>query len=246
MTTATTRIPRVIVEGGVIVVSVLLALAADAWWDDRQLEREVSQELESVGRELRRNQDLLAFQIEITERIVRADDAAFTLLEAEAGSSSVTIPDTLAFLVFTSGTLDPSLGALDALIASGRLAAVADSELRLRLSGLRAIFEDATELQGRVADLYYDQMLPLISSGTSLDYDAITDVADAFWGAERVLGRPLESRGTVEFPNTQRLRFLIRERRGIEGRTVVEMTWLHRELEALATMIELRHSPSVD
>ncbi len=192
-----------------------------------------------MGRELRRNQQLLAFQIEIMERIVRADDAALILLEAEAGSPNVTIPDTLAFLVFTSATFDPSLGALDALIASGRLAAVADPELRLRLSGLRALVEDATEMQDVVIGLYYDQMLPLISSGTSLDFDAVTDVADAFWSAERIMGRSLESGRTVEFPNTQRLRFLIRERRGLDGRTVAELTGLERELEALATMIEV-------
>ena len=46
-------------EGMVIVVSILLAFALDAWWEDAQLEREVYQELESVGRELRRNQELL-------------------------------------------------------------------------------------------------------------------------------------------------------------------------------------------
>ena len=94
-------------------------------------------------------------------------------------------------------------------------------------------------MQGVVIGLYYDQMLPLISSGTSLDFDAVVDVADAFWEAERIMGRSLEFGRTVEFPNTQRLRFLIRERRGLDGRTVTELTGLERELEALVTMIEV-------
>ena len=47
---------RVVIEGGVIVVSILLALAVDAWWEDRndrQLEAEyVSRLHDELGRGL--------------------------------------------------------------------------------------------------------------------------------------------------------------------------------------------------
>ena len=221
-----------------IVASILLAFGIDAWWDELQLEREVAQELQSVGRELRQNQDLLAFQIDIIQRMVRADDEVLALLNAKLASEHVTIPDTLGFLVTTTLTFDASLGALDALIASGRLAAVTDPELRLRLSGLRALVEDATELQSLTRSLYFEQMLPLISDETSLDHAAILSVQDAFWGAERILGRQLEFAGPIAFPNTQRLRSLIRERRGLDSITVAEMIRLQRELDALLSMIE--------
>ena len=229
---------RVIIEGGVIVASILLAFGIDAWWNDVEREREVAQELQSVGRELRRNQDLLAFQIDLLQRMVRGDDEVLALLNAGPSSENVTIPDTLGFLVITTLTFDPSLGALDALIASGRLAAVADPELRLGLSGIRALVVDATELQGLTRSLYFEQMLPLLSDETSLDHDAMVSVSDAFWAAERRLGRPLDFAGSIEFPNTPRLRGLIRERRGLDSITLAEMIQLQRELDALATAIE--------
>jgi len=229
---------RVMIEGGVIVASILLAFGIDTWWDERQLEREVVQELQSVGRELRQNQELLAFQLDIMRRMVQGGDEVLALLDANLAPEYVPMPDTLGFLVTTTVTFDASLGALDALIASGRLAAVADPELRLRLSGLRALVEDATELQSLSRSLYFEQMLPLMADETALDHAAILRVQDAFWGGERRLGRQLESAGTVMFPNTPRLRFLIRERRGLDRVTISEMIQLQSELDALPGMIE--------
>lgn len=228
---------RVAVEGAVIVVSILLAFGIDAWWQSAELKREVAQELQSVGRELRRNQDLLEFQIDIIGRVVRGDDAMLALMEAGGRAPSVSVPDTLAFLVNTSLTFDPSLGALDALVASGRLAAIPDPETRLRLSGLKAFVEDAVDLQLLTRGLYYDQILPIISQEAAYDYDAVTDVSDRFWAAERIPGRALESAISVDYPNTQRLRVLIRERRGLDNTTVAEMTQLLAEFKALASMI---------
>jgi len=228
---------RIAVEGAVIVVSILLAFGIDAWWQSAELKREVAQELQSVGRELRRNQNLLEFQIDMSERIVRGSDAVLALMDAGGRAPSVSVPDTLAFLVHTWLTFDPSLGALDALVASGRLAAIPDPETRLRLSGLRAFIEDAGDLQLPTRGLYYDQMLPIISQEAAYDHYAVSDVSDRFWAAERLPGRALESATSVDYPNTQRLRVLIRERRGLFNTTVAEMTQLLAEFKALASMI---------
>ena len=225
-------------EGLVILVSILLAFALDAWWEDAQLDRDVHQELESVGRELRRNQELLIFQIDVIQRIIAADEYLLGLLQADPSVADVSVSDTVGFLVTTSVTFDPSLGALDALIASGRLAAVADAGLRLRLSGLRALVADATELQERTRGLYFDQMVPLMSDDTALDFDAITDVSTEFWGGERTVGTRLRSVGPVQFPNTQRIRVLIRLRQDLESITLAEMIELEREFDGIASQLE--------
>jgi len=52
--------PRLLVEGLVIVVSILLAFAIDAWWEDRQ-EAEVARlQIERVVAELESNAVLIA------------------------------------------------------------------------------------------------------------------------------------------------------------------------------------------
>lgn len=48
--------PRLLIEGGVIVFSILLAFAIDAWWDDRQERDRELQQLARVNAELRLNQ----------------------------------------------------------------------------------------------------------------------------------------------------------------------------------------------
>lgn len=225
-------------EGLVIVLSILLAFALDAWWEGQQLERDVYQELGNVGRELRRNQELLVFQIDVIQRIVAAEEFLLGLMQADPSAGDIAVADTVGFLATTSVTFDPSLGALDALIASGRLSAVADTDLRLRLSGLRALVADATELQERIRGLYFDQMLPQISDDSALDFDRMTDVSTRFWGSERRVGTQLQSAGSVQFPNTQRLRALARLRQDLESITLAEMVELEREFDAIARQLE--------
>ena len=45
--------PRVLAEGAVIVVSILLAFGIDAWWDDAQRTREAHAMLETLSEEIR-------------------------------------------------------------------------------------------------------------------------------------------------------------------------------------------------
>ena len=68
---------RIAVEGAVIVVSILLAFAIDAWWEDRgahaaELEQlvRVSQELEANSGRLRRKLETIEYSIEGTEELI--------------------------------------------------------------------------------------------------------------------------------------------------------------------------------
>ena len=50
---------RLVLEGLVVVSSILLAFALDAWWDEHELDQDVAQELQSVRRELEENRRLV-------------------------------------------------------------------------------------------------------------------------------------------------------------------------------------------
>jgi hypothetical protein len=68
---------RIAIEGAVIVVSILLAFAIDAWWEERgaraaELEQlvRVAQELEANSERLRRKLEIIEYSIEGTEELI--------------------------------------------------------------------------------------------------------------------------------------------------------------------------------
>ena len=63
--------PRLLAEGAVICASVILALAADAWWDGRQEEASEASYLALLRRDLERIRDDLGEQIAFEKAQVR-------------------------------------------------------------------------------------------------------------------------------------------------------------------------------
>ena len=120
---------RVLAEGAIIVVSILLAFAIDAWWDsrkDRHEEREI----------------LLGLRIEfvdLRERLDRWGEANRTgmrfiekyLSDAISEMDLGAVETTFAYAIVVN-VLDQG-GAVDALLASGRLEKVGDMDIRGRL-----------------------------------------------------------------------------------------------------------------
>ena len=117
--------------------------------------------------------------------------------------------DSIAWLGFLwTPTLDPSLGALDALIASGRLARIDDQELRGMLAGLKDQFADAQQEDLLAERISLDQLLPHLRGAEMLRSlrRVTTDfiLAGQRAGAtpqEASVELPLPSYGSVRFPN---------------------------------------------
>ncbi len=228
---------RVFVEGVVIVGSILLAFGIQAWWDDQQLGREIRQELLNVQLELDTNVGLAEFQIDIMERSIAASQSLVATMESAVAEATINTADTLVWLASATASFDASLGALDALIASGRLAAIDDAEMRLRLAGLRSVVEDAVETQEWSRELFFNQQYPLQYNSPGYDDASLGQVSAAFFSAERVVGRPLTSYGQLDYPNTQALRSLIRQRASLYNIAVGEMRGLVQETKGLITLI---------
>ena len=75
-----------LLEGVVIVASIVLAFALDAGWDDMAEDRQLRQQLGSVQAEIRGNRDLVLFQVDLMERMIFAGEA---LVEAMDSGASV-------------------------------------------------------------------------------------------------------------------------------------------------------------
>lgn len=133
---------RVLAEGGVIVGSILLAFALDAWWEDRQQADELRDQLAVVADEMQSARD--ALQMALNAHAWNAELAAALraeLARVEPGARA-TVPDTLLGPLFPQTTADVTTGSLEAFIAAGGLELVPDPVVRRDLLTWRTRVED--------------------------------------------------------------------------------------------------------
>ena len=115
-------VAKLALEGAVVVASILVAFALDAWWDDRQLQQETAEDLAIVQFELAENIRLVQVTMDIMNQVVEANTALIAKLMAQPDSAMVEIEDTTLFWgLFSNPTFDPSLGGTDAWIGAGRV-----------------------------------------------------------------------------------------------------------------------------
>lgn len=234
------RASALLLEGLVVVASILIAFLLDAWWDERGLQSELNQELASVTRELKGNRERVVFEIDALQRHVVAGEAVAELLGGPRTSELIPIPDTLAwFVTLWSPTLDVSSGALNALVASGRLAQIRSDEVRLGLAGLAGRVEDAVgdELLAQV--ILTEQVFPTISRDA--DLSTVYFIDKEYFGHERQPGRAAPTRNAfVLFPSSLEARNSILNRTSFLGSALTEMQDLMVELDSLILMTERR------
>ena len=173
-TTLNQRTPwqRIIAEGTIIVVSILLAFWIDAWWSDRQARNDEQEAIAQLVDDFRKNAELLETVRSVHEAALAA---AYEIL-ARAGLGGESRSDAAtAELVYTSlraWTYDPLLGGTNSLIQSGRLNILSDSSLRIALAGWPDIVEDLNEDERHQNRTTFEQTGPyLISKGVI--YDAL-------------------------------------------------------------------------
>ena len=205
--------------------------------DGRQEREEVRLDLISVAQELAANRERLLFEADLTQRIAAGTRALTEIMGAASASRVVTIQDTLVFLgTMVPSTLDVSLGAVDALIASGRLARIENPTVRRRLAGLRDLIEDAVEGELRVMGITNTYLDPLLDA--DVDRTLVGEVGSSFWlHEERIIGRGLVSQGQVDFPNTLALRNILQRRALTMASTSTEMRTVLREIVELLELI---------
>ena len=148
----TRQIPwlRVFVEGVVIVGSILLALALDAWWDGVQERAEEQEILRGLEVDFAAN---LA-QLEATVRTHEGNEHLIFRLESMSDVELAAVPrDSVGQFVFgmlNMLTFDARDGTLDGVLASGRLILIDDSRLRDLLVEWKSGVEDAKEEAGEL------------------------------------------------------------------------------------------------
>ena len=134
-----------IVEGGAIVLSILLAFSIDAWWDERKERAEEQDVLQSLYVEFETNRDEAAVVVAAHEVAVEAVASFLAMSDDEILALPETDIQRLLRYFANPRTFDAVRGSVDALANSGKLGILRDRKLREALITFINILEDATE-----------------------------------------------------------------------------------------------------
>ena len=161
--------PRIFAEGGAIVVSILLAFWIDAWWDDRSDAQQERALLTALLDDFRVTRDEFERTSEKHNRVFGSMEQL--LYWAESGS----VPeenradfDHLLSNVFYRPTFDPPSGAIETILASGRLDLLRNPTLVSELTRWTSLVEDLNERETAAASHFYQTIYPYLSSNLNI------------------------------------------------------------------------------
>jgi hypothetical protein len=136
---------KILTEGMVIVVSILLAFAIDAWWNERIERQQEREHLVSMKEEFRSSiEGLQEVLLSVQTHAQNIEQLIVQLKTVEQGASIVVGEDIMGSVNIWR-TTDVSTSTLTALMSSGSLNMLSNSDLRAELAGLPASIFDMTE-----------------------------------------------------------------------------------------------------
>ena len=135
---------RLAAEGFVVVASILLAFAIDAWWDGYLDDRREDRQLAAMREEFIASSDAIDEIFASIEQHANGVDELISILKSAEGES-VQVPGHLLGYAIGWRTSDVSTSTLDMLIASGELNQLESEDLRRDLAGFPAFLLNLTE-----------------------------------------------------------------------------------------------------
>jgi hypothetical protein len=139
-----------LVEGIVIVGSILLALAVDQWWEDRELREAEADIIERLAEEFDANAAQLQDKAGGHERALASTEALLKVTGSTSrGELQVDSLSTLIWDFLHTPTYDPEDGVLNSLITSGEMRIITNDDLRTALAGWPSLIRDLKEDEDR-------------------------------------------------------------------------------------------------
>ncbi len=157
--------PRVLGEGVIIVVSILLAFWIQAWWDDRQESIEEQSLLRQLKSEFEENAVLLADKRAGHEAARVAGLRLLSVMgpDAEVEELGIESARNALITILLLRTFDPGTGALSTVISSGKLDLISSEELRTDLASWPARYQDISEDEQWLVAMSQDRLGPYFS-----------------------------------------------------------------------------------
>ncbi|UCC25118.1 MAG: hypothetical protein JSU98_15535 [Gemmatimonadales bacterium] len=164
---ADSRIPwaRVALEGAVIVASILLAFALDAWWDERKERGRVGEMLDAVAAEFEAQRAAMDSVVAENERVIAWYLTVFPRTDPDLPSLSQDSIRMVGGEIEDYQIWEAGFGALAALVNGALLEKVPDAELRRSLGGWDGELEDLEWSRQQVYDANQRSAGLLVSTG---------------------------------------------------------------------------------
>jgi hypothetical protein len=141
---------RIAVEGAVIVVSILLAFAIDAWWEKRGIHAAELEKLVRVARELESNSERLRKKLEIIEYSIEGTEELISWM----GPEPVDVPPKTFHSqwnkFFSIGMYSVLRGATQDFLATGAAGSLRHGEIRDLLSTWHSDADDLEKQYGKL------------------------------------------------------------------------------------------------
>jgi hypothetical protein len=160
------RATDLLVEGVVIVVSILLAFALEAWWAERGERLEETGILENLRVEFSNAGTQLDRYLFFHDVTLSSIDSILSAARAglAEGRPTVEVPTIYLARAFIPPTYDPQTGTLDGLTHSGHFGILRSEELRKALSAWPGLLAEAAEEDNRSAYMVYERLDPRLST----------------------------------------------------------------------------------
>lgn len=190
---------KLLAEGFLIVISILLAFAIDASWSERLRRQDQQAVLRLLEQDFEAALELLN-KISLAHNSgVKSGEAMLRFTGPDANSVD---PETFAELLaplFRIPYYSPSLGSLEALLSSGDLRLIESTELRVALASFPVALANLNRTQDYGAQLVLGQFLPSLASQIPFRRYGMTSRGEtSFTGDVEPLLRNLEFENQVQ------------------------------------------------
>ena len=211
---------RLILEGLVVIVSILIAFWLDAWWGAHQLRLDLIDDLTTVSEEFEANVASLEVELRLQRIAAASINDLVSRIDGAGDDLWLTLPDTIvAFAFVYPPTYDASTGAVGALISSGALSRIQDPRLKGILGNIEAQVEDVRESELGARRVAAEVIMPLFWEEAAL--------ASALGR-----GREFRGRGLAKTQLTSRT-IRIRNAAGLKNRLLLRLGWVDGSVGSL-------------
>lgn len=215
---------RILAEGTIIVVSILLAFWIDAWWQGQVEKKESQALLRGLHSDFTNSQRHVLEWHAGNGRILRATSEFLAAIRATRVDDQVEVQHEWLVAAVSAPTFDPTDTSLRTAVATGQIELITDQELRNALAVWRQQLEDTQEDELLIREIVVNQLVPVLSRqvrlGKAFEFDPMIE-----W---------FTGRDAVDFAG----RSTLQVNSEIEGALAERVFYTHFVVEGLATISE--------
>lgn len=157
-------------EGTAIIVSILLAFAIDAWWDERGERRQEAALMHGLHADFQASQAHLERWLAGNRAVEDASSELLDQLRMADRGAPVSVNGRLFLGVLSSPTYSPTDATLGAALSSGKIELLGSLELRKELAAWEQLLADTSEDEVMIRQILTQRLIPVLSRQQRLGY----------------------------------------------------------------------------